>query len=117
MEIFFRLLTIFCFIGIVYLIYLFYRKDQQDTKKGVFIPKDAKLKIKLTRFNPFKDTGGNQSFILTLLDSSNSGIILTSLHNRDNTRIYAKPIANGEADKLTLSPEEKECLQKTINNS
>jgi hypothetical protein len=117
MEIFFKLLTIFCFLGIIYLIYLFYRKDQQDTKKCVSIPKDSKLKIKLVRFNPFRDTGGNQSFILTLLDSSNSGVILTSLHSRDTTRIYAKAVKNGETDKNSLSPEEKECLQKTIINS
>ena len=117
MELFFKLLTIFCFLGIIYLIYLFYKKDEKDRQKQLDIPKNSRLKIKLVRYNPFSDTGGNQSFILCILDSTDSGTILTSLHSRDNTRIYAKSVSKGQVDVHSLSKEEKECLQKTINNS
>lgn len=75
---------------------------------------DARCKINVTRFNPFENVGGNQSFILTILDQTDSGVILTSLHNRDVTRIYAKTIKNGQAENNTLSKEEKLAIVNTI---
>ena len=75
---------------------------------------ESKVKINVTRFNPFENVGGNQSFILTILDQTDSGVILTSLHNRDLTRLYAKPIKNGEAENNTLSKEEKLAIVNTI---
>ena|SRR5258708_2680000 len=33
-------------------------------------------KIGLLRFNPFKDTGGDQSFILALVDGQDTGVII-----------------------------------------
>ncbi len=75
---------------------------------------DSKCKINVTRFNPFENVGGNQSFILTILDQTDSGVILTSLHNRDLTRLYAKSIKNGQAENNTLSKEEKLAIVNTI---
>ncbi len=72
------------------------------------------IKINVLRFNPFEDIGGDQSFILTILNHKNNGVVVTSLHNRDLTRIYAKPIKNGEGDNITLSKEEKLAIVKTI---
>ena len=77
-------------------------------------PVDSKVKINVTRFNPFENVGGNQSFILTILDQADSGVILTSLHNRDLTRLYAKTIKNGQAENNTLSKEEKLAIVNTI---
>ena len=65
----------------------------------------------LVRFNPFRDTGGDQSFALALLDESDSGFIVSSLHSRTGTRIYAKAIANGKAD-TTLSTEETQAIEE-----
>ena len=99
-----------------YLIFLFYKKDKLDNQVKQ-VSSNTKIKIKLTRFNPFGEVGGNQSFIISLLDENNSGCIITSLHNKDSTRIYAKEISNSKAlGKNILSAEEKECLQKAINN-
>jgi hypothetical protein len=70
-------------------------------------------KIGFRRFNPFHETGGNQSFILALLDSDNNGVILSSLHQRDVTRLYAKEIKNGNSEHK-LSEEETEVLNETI---
>jgi hypothetical protein len=78
------------------------------------ISTDSKVKINVTRFNPFENVGGNQSFILTILDQTDSGVILTSLHNRDLTRLYAKTIKNGQAENNTLSKEEKLAIVNTI---
>ena len=117
MNIFFNLISIFSFVGVGYLIFLFYKKENQNNQPKA-ISRTDNTKIKITRFNPFNEVGGNQSFIICILDQSNSGCVITSLHNKENTRIYAKEIIDGKtADKGLLSKEEKECLQKTINNS
>jgi len=63
----------------------------------------------LVRFNPFPDTGGNQSFAMALLDESDDGFVLSSLHSRTGTRIYAKAVAGGKADG-SLSTEEQEAI-------
>lgn len=63
----------------------------------------------LIQFNPFPDTGGNQSFALALLDESDDGFIVSSLHSRTGTRIYAKAVTGGKAD-TSLSAEEQEAI-------
>ena len=65
------------------------------------------------RFNPFQDTGGDNSFILALLDHANTGIVLSSLYMRDGIRLYAKSIEEGKP-KQVLSEEEKKVLEDTI---
>lgn len=71
-------------------------------------------KIRFKRFNPFHETGGDQSFILVLLDKNNDGVIISSLHQRDTTRLYAKSVANGSC-KHKLSREEEITLNKAID--
>jgi hypothetical protein len=66
-------------------------------------------RLGLVRFNPFPDTGGNQSFALALLDESEEGFVVSSLHSRTGTRIYAKAIVGGKAD-TSLSTEETEAM-------
>lgn len=67
-------------------------------------------RIGLVRFNPFEDTGSNQSFALALLDADDDGVIVSSLHARGGTRIYAKAVAAGRPE-ATLSDEEAEALK------
>ena len=67
-------------------------------------------KVGLVRFNPFSQTGGNQSFSLALLDGNNNGLVISSFHSREGTRIYAKIIKEGE--KSSFSNEEKEAILK-----
>lgn len=69
----------------------------------------------LIRFNPFGDTGGDQSFVLVLLDNHNNGVIISSVHARTGTRVYAKEIAKG-LSKYNLSDEETVALQKALNS-
>src|SRR5438270_807699 len=59
----------------------------------------------LIRFNSLADEGGNLSFALALLDAHHDGIVLTSLHGRQQNRIYAKPIHGGNSE-IKLSEEE-----------
>ncbi len=93
--------------------YLTYQKNRQINQTDIPISQSG-VKINVTRYNPFEDIGGDQSFILTILNQNNSGVIVSSLHNRDITRIYAKPIKDGQGDNITLSKEEKLAIVKTI---
>ncbi len=73
-------------------------------------------KVGVIRFNPFSDTGGDQSFCIACLDAQNNGFTLTSLFTREGTRIYTKPIVNSES-KYPLTEEEKEAIGKATDNS
>lgn len=68
-------------------------------------------KVGITRFNPFNETGGDQSFSVCLLNGENSGFILTALHTRDRTRVYTKTIIGGKS-KTELSSEEQKVLKE-----
>jgi len=67
-------------------------------------------KIGLVRYNPFADTGGNQSFVLALLDNYNNGFVITSLHSRDSTRVFAKPVTQGKETGYEFSKEEVQAV-------
>lgn len=69
-------------------------------------------KVGLVRFNPFAETGGDQSFCLALLDGEDSGLVISSLHSRETTRIYAKPVRKGKSAGYDLSAEEKQSILK-----
>jgi hypothetical protein len=72
-------------------------------------------KFSVLRFNPFKEVGSNQSFSLALLDGKNNGAVISSLHTREGTRVYAKPIKNAEADGFPLTDEERQVIQEALN--
>jgi hypothetical protein len=59
-------------------------------------------KVGFVRFNPFGDAGGNISFTLALLNAQDEGVVISSLHGRDGTRVYAKSVQAGRSEsKLT----------------
>ena len=68
-------------------------------------------KVGLVRFNPFRQLGGNQSFSLALLDEESNGVVLSALHSKDSTRVYAKPVVQGKETSYNLSEEEKEAVR------
>ena len=70
---------------------------------------DNLQKIAVVRFNPFNETGGNQSFSLAILDGNDCGIVITSLFSRNENRVYSKPIKNGTSE-FTLTDEEKQAI-------
>ncbi len=73
----------------------------------------ALTKIGMIRFNPFNDTGGDQSFCLAALDSHDDGFIISSIHARTGTRVYAKEINQGKS-KHNLSDEEAIALKRAL---
>ena len=70
-------------------------------------------KVAVIRYNPFSDTGGDQSFAIALLDSLGNGVVLSSLHSRTDTRVFAKPVQSGRS-KYQLSDEEQEAVKKAL---
>jgi hypothetical protein len=70
-------------------------------------------RVGLVRFNPFEDTGGNQSFALALLDANGDGFVISSLHARVGTRVYAKALSGGRSE-TQLSQEEEEALRLAL---
>ena len=69
-------------------------------------------KIGFVRFNPFDRIGGDQSFVIALLNKEDSGIVLNFLYTREGVRIYAKPVKNGKATEFELAKEEMDAIKK-----
>jgi hypothetical protein len=68
-------------------------------------------RVGFLRFNPFRDVGGDQSFVIVLADEEGNGVAISSLHSRDVTRVYAKSLtAWGSAYQLTA--EEQQAIRQ-----
>lgn len=72
--------------------------------------------IGMVRYNPFEDTGSDQSFAIAMLDDQRDGVVISSLHGRANTRIFAKPVADG-ASPHNLSDEETEAIRIAVEGT
>lgn len=70
-------------------------------------------KVAVIRYNPFADTGGDQSFAIALLDSRGNGVVLSSLHSRTDTRVFAKAVQGGRS-RYQLSDEEQDAIKKAL---
>ena len=90
---------------------------KQKSSKMERILNNVIMGISLKRYNAFKDTGSDLSFSLALLNKQNQGVVLTSIFGREETRVYAKDVAEGKSN-YNLSEEEVKALsqaQQTIN--
>lgn len=79
------------------------------------IQKDAVHNIQnigIVRFNPFKETGGSQSFAIALTDKNKTGVVISSLYARERINVFAKPITNGISEH-TLTNEEQSAINKS----
>ena len=74
-------------------------------------------RVELLRYNPYDETGGDQSFTLALLDDGGNGIVITSLHARSATRIFAKPVIGAKAAKHQFSEEERQAIEGAMKNT
>ena len=73
----------------------------------------AMQRIGLVRFNPFADTGSNQSFALAILSGTGDGFVLSSMHSRQQTRVFLKSVAAGKPETAT-SEEETEAIRRAL---
>ena len=65
--------------------------------------------VGVVRFNPFSETGSNQSFSLAILDRKKDGVVITSFYSREGSNVYGKTIKNGESE-YSLSEEEQKAI-------
>lgn len=86
--------------------------EQLDARVGVAERRldGAVAHCGLIRYDAYNEMSGRQSTSIALLDSSCSGVVLSSIHHRDQARLYAKQVSKGKGE-LKLSPEEEEALR------
>ena len=84
---------------------------QSQTRKIERTLKHSMQWMGVIRFNPFRNTGGDQSFAWAIVDGYGNGIVLSSLHAREGTRVYAKPLHKWESS-YPLTDEEKQAIAR-----
>jgi len=67
-------------------------------------------RVGVVRYNPFANVGGNQSFAIALTDALGNGFIISSLHHRDRTQVYGKPLIDWTSP-YALSDEESDAIE------
>lgn len=68
----------------------------------------------LVRYDAYNELSGQQSVSIALLDGRQSGVVLTCIHHRDQARVYAKQVRDGQGE-LELSPEEAEAVRIALS--
>jgi Protein of unknown function (DUF4446) len=68
----------------------------------------------LVRYDAYNELSGRQSVSIALLDDDRSGVVLSCIHHRDQARVYAKQVRDGQAE-LELSPEEAEAVRLALS--
>ena len=63
----------------------------------------------LVRYDAYGEMSGRQSVSIALLDAHRNGVVLSSIHHRDQARLYAKQVTEGVGE-LELSPEEADAV-------
>lgn len=84
-------------------------ENLEDVSKKTF------QKIGVVRFNPFNEIGGNQSFVIALLDAQNNGFVISSLFAKEGNRVYSKAVRQGKSEH-SLSDEEQEAIVRAIGS-
>ena len=70
----------------------------------------------MLRYDAFEDVGGRLSFSCALLDEHGTGVVLTSINGRQETRVYAKPVTAGQST-YNLSAEEEEAIRQAMRTT
>jgi hypothetical protein len=86
--------------------------NRTDKKQDVQI-RGSVRKVALLRYDAFEDVGGRLSFSCAMLDDQGTGVVLTSINGRQETRVYAKPILEGRST-YNLSSEEEEAIRQAL---
>jgi Protein of unknown function (DUF4446) len=72
-------------------------------------------RVGVLRYDAFEDVGGRLSFSCALLDDHGTGVVLTSINGRQETRVYAKPVTAGQST-YNLSREEEEAIRQALQS-
>lgn len=82
-------------------------RRQEDLIEG------AVRRVGLVRYDAFEDVGGRLSFSCALLDDHGTGVVVTSINGRQDTRVYAKPVVDARSS-YNLSTEEEEAIRQAL---
>ncbi|MFC5469410.1 DUF4446 family protein [Cohnella suwonensis] len=72
-----------------------------------------KGRVGVHRFNAFSDSGSDLSFSIAIVNDGQDGVVITGIHGREQTFLYAKPIDKGQSAYL-LTPEEKLAISQAM---
>jgi hypothetical protein len=70
----------------------------------------------LVRYDAYGEMSGRQSTSIALLDASASGLVVSSIHHRDQARVYAQEIQGGRPEH-ELSPEEAQAIDLALGRT
>ena len=70
----------------------------------------------LVRYDAYGEISGRQSTSIALLDSTGSGLVMSSIHHRDQARLYVQQIQQGKPEH-DLSPEENEAIDLALGHA
>jgi hypothetical protein len=68
-------------------------------------------KTAVVRYDAFSEGTGRQSSTVALLDDGDTGVVISAILQREQARVYAKPVVGGRSP-LDLSPEELEAMEQ-----
>ena len=86
------------------------KKNLADLKK---IQGMTLNKYGIVKYDAFHEMGGKLSFALAMLDNSNNGYVINSMHNREGCYTYVKEIIKGESF-IPLGDEESKALSQAM---
>ncbi len=70
-------------------------------------------RVSIERYNAYEETGNDLSFSIALMNDHYDGFVITSLYNRYDQRVYAKPLVRGES-RYPLTNEEKQVISQAM---
>jgi hypothetical protein len=77
--------------------------------------RDALRHVAVVRYDAFGDMGGRLSFSAAILDDYGTGVVLTSIHGRTETRVYLKGVVAGASEQI--SPEERQAIAHALSGA
>lgn len=78
--------------------------------------KQMKANVGIHRYNAFDQQGNDLSFSVAFIDEYKNGIVISGIHAREQTYIYAKALEKGDSKHL-LSPEEKQAINLALHKT
>jgi len=76
--------------------------------------REVRGKTGIVRYQAFAGQGNDLSFSLAVLNDKQDGYVLSGIHTREDSYVYATPLRGGESP-YHLSPEEKEAIRQALN--
>jgi hypothetical protein len=70
----------------------------------------------LVRYDAYGEMSGRQSTSVALLNAHKSGVVLSSIHHREQARLYVKIVREGRGE-LELAPEEAEAVAAALSGT